>query len=84
MSKKQKLFLKILNSQKNLRFEELVLLAQYMGFELERIKGSHHHMFHPILQIKLNLQPLDEKAKPYQVKQLLSYIEKFAILLEDT
>jgi predicted RNA binding protein YcfA (HicA-like mRNA interferase family) len=83
MSKKQKLFQSVVNSQKNLRFEDLILLAQYLGFELIRIKGSHHHFYHSTFQIKLNLQPNNNNAKPYQVKQLLGYIEEFGISLED-
>jgi predicted RNA binding protein YcfA (HicA-like mRNA interferase family) len=55
MSKKQKLLEKALNNQKNLRFEELLLLAQYLGFEFVRTKGSHHMLAHTRLEITLNL-----------------------------
>jgi predicted RNA binding protein YcfA (HicA-like mRNA interferase family) len=83
MSKKQKLLEKILNSQKNIRFDELVLLAQYFGFETDRINGSHHQMRHRTLAIKLNIQPNQEKAKAYQVRQLIEYIETLGLGLED-
>jgi predicted RNA binding protein YcfA (HicA-like mRNA interferase family) len=83
MSKKQKLLEKALNNQRNLRFEELLLLAQYLGFELIRTKGSHHMLTHRRLEITLNLQPKDNQAKAYQVLQLIEYLEEFGLGLED-
>ncbi len=81
MSRKQKLLLEALNNPKGLRFEELLLLASYFGFELERVKGSHHIFRHSTIPIKLNLQAVKNQAKPYQVQQLLNYIEEFQLKL---
>ena len=83
MSKKQKLFQKIVNSQKNVRFDDLVLLAQYLGFEIKEINGSHHQFRHSVLKAQLNFQPNRDQAKSYQVRQLLKLIEELGIQLED-
>jgi predicted RNA binding protein YcfA (HicA-like mRNA interferase family) len=83
MSKKQKLLLRLSNNQKNVRFDDLVLLAQYLGFEIIEINGSHHQFRHPILKAKLNFQPNRDQAKTYQVRQLLKLIEELGIQLED-
>ena len=42
MSKKAKLLAKIRNNPRAVRFEELVKLLEWHGFELKRISGSHH------------------------------------------
>ncbi len=83
MSKKQKLLLKLSNSQKNVRFDDLVLLATYLGFEIKEINGSHHQLRHPALKAQLNFQPNRDQAKTYQVRQLLKLIEELGIQLED-
>ena len=42
MSKKAKLLAKIRNNPRAVRFEELVKLLEWYGFELKRVRGSHH------------------------------------------
>ncbi len=39
---KQKLLAKALCGSKNLRFKEVVVLAEAFGFRASRVKGSHH------------------------------------------
>ena len=44
---KKKLLKKILGGSKNIRFSEVVKLANAFGFKLDRINGSHHIFAHP-------------------------------------
>ncbi|NJK43924.1 MAG: type II toxin-antitoxin system HicA family toxin [Pleurocapsa sp. SU_196_0] len=83
MSKKQKLLVQMVSNQKNVRFDDLMLLATHLGFNLERVSGSHHHLRHHTLSIKLNLQSAQGQAKPYQVRQLLVMIEMHQLRMED-
>ena len=63
---KRKLLAKALTGSKNLRFTEAVRLAKAFGFQLSRVRGSHHVFVHPTLQELVNLQEVGGKAKPYQ------------------
>lgn len=44
---KRKLLQKILTSQKNVRFQDVVVLVEAFGFRLARTAGSHHIFVHP-------------------------------------
>lgn len=81
--KKRKLLLKLLSGSKNIRFSEAVAIAEAFGFRLDRVNGSHHIFVHPKIPELLNLQNLQGKAKPYQVKQLLQLAEIHNLQLED-
>ncbi len=52
------------------------------GFRLSRTKGSHHIFVHPRIRGLVNLQEVDRKAKPYQVRQLLEIVERYNLGLE--
>ena len=66
----------------DLRFDDLVRLAQDFGFELARIRGSHHILVHSGLHIILNLQPAGGKAKRYQVRQLEAAVRQHGLKLQ--
>ncbi len=74
---KRKLFKKLLSGSKNIRFSEATACAESFGFKLDRVNGSHHIYLHPEVTELLNLQNVQGKAKPYQVKQLLQIIEQY-------
>jgi predicted RNA binding protein YcfA (HicA-like mRNA interferase family) len=80
---KRKLLQKILSGSKNIRFDDLVALAEAFGFNLSRINGSHHIFVHPDISEQLNLQKVKGKAKPYQIQQLLKLVEAHDLELED-
>jgi predicted RNA binding protein YcfA (HicA-like mRNA interferase family) len=61
----------------SIRFNEATTIAEAFGFRLDRISGSHHNLIHPDLPELVNLQNVKNKAKPYQIKQLLKIIEKY-------
>ena len=77
MGKKEKLLEKARYSAKNLRFDELLKLAEYHDFIFKRQKGSHIMMKHRDKPIFMNFQNKNGEAKPFQVKQLLSAIDEY-------
>jgi predicted RNA binding protein YcfA (HicA-like mRNA interferase family) len=81
--KKRKLLEKILAGSKNIRFAEAVILAKSFGFRLDRVRGSHHIFVHPDIPELLNLQDVNGKVKPYQLKQLLNIIEQHNLQMEE-
>lgn len=71
MSKFDKLILKLLagKADRNIDFSDLVQILVKFGF-IERIKGSHHILYKSAIDEIIYLQPLNNKAKAYQVKQV--------------
>jgi predicted RNA binding protein YcfA (HicA-like mRNA interferase family) len=83
MGKKDKLFAKIKNNQRNVRFQDFCQLMEYFGFMLERVRGSHHLYQHPDIEEVMNVQPKrDNLAKAYQVQQFLKLIETYELALD--
>jgi len=58
-------------------------LSQAIGFNLDRVNGSHHIFIHPDLQELVNLQNIKGEAKPYQLRQLVKIIEKYNLEIQD-
>lgn len=79
---KSKLLQKLLSGSKNIQFSEAVTCAESFEFRLDRINGSHHIFVHPDVLELVNLQNVNGKAKPYQVKQLLQLIERYNLQME--
>lgn len=65
---KRKLLQKILSGSKNISFSDIVNLLTSFGFKLDRISGSHQIFIHPEIPELINMQNVNGKAKPYQVK----------------
>ena len=80
---KRKLLQKILDGSKNVRFQDMVALAQAFGFRLARVQGSHHIFTHPGIPELVNLQNVHGQAKPYQIKQFLKLVERHNLILEE-
>lgn len=80
---KRKLLLKVLNNQRNISFDEFVLLVEAFGFVLDRVVGSHHIYKRVGVRELVNIQNVKGKAKPYQIKQFLSLVERYNLQLED-
>ncbi|MCL4825721.1 MAG: type II toxin-antitoxin system HicA family toxin [Caldilinea sp.] len=53
---KARLLEKILSGSRNVRFGDFVALVEGFGFELSRVRGSHHIFVHPDIPEILNLQ----------------------------
>ena len=80
---KRKLLEKALAGSKNIDFNDIVALVEAFGFRQSRIKGSHHIFVHPQVRELVNLQNVDGKAKPYQIRQFLKLVEQYALELGD-
>ena len=80
MSKYEKLLFKVLRgtSDANISFSDLCGLVKRFGFE-ERTRGSHHVFRKAGVEEKINLQRDDDKAKPYQVRQVRTLILKYKL-----
>lgn len=57
--KKRKILEKVLAGSKNVRFREMIALAEGFGFRLSRISGSHHIFIHPEVREMVNLQEVN-------------------------
>jgi hypothetical protein len=77
----KKLLQRALAAPHNLRFSDMLRLAENFGFRLSRSSGSHHILVHPKVRELLNLQDVRGKAKPYQVSQFLKLVEKYNLEL---
>jgi predicted RNA binding protein YcfA (HicA-like mRNA interferase family) len=61
----------------------MVGLVEGFGFVFDRQSGSHHIFTHPEIAELVNLQNVEGKVKPYQVRQFLRLVEKYNLVLED-
>ena len=80
--KPEKLLQKILAGSRNVRFRDMCTLAEAFGFELDRVRGSHHIFVHPDIDELVNLQEIRGEAKPYQIRQFLKIVEGYNLSLE--
>lgn len=80
MSQNEKLLMKILSGRQDaaVQFSELQKLLELLGFEC-RIKGDHFIYTKPEVEEIINIQPVGNKAKPYQVKQVRNLILKYKL-----
>lgn len=79
MNQRDKLINRILSgtSDQNIEFDDLIGILKTYGF-IWRIKGSHHIYYKEGIEEIINIQPLNNnKAKPYQVKQIRQIILKY-------
>lgn len=67
----------------NVSFADLRRLVEAFGFELKRTSGSHHIFVRPDVSVVLNLQEVRGQAKPYQIRQFLRLVERYALRMED-
>ncbi len=80
MGKLEKILADILRgvSDRNIRFDDLCWILKKFGF-IERIKGSHHIFVRDRVEEIINLQPKENFAKPYQVKQVRNIILRYKL-----
>jgi len=83
MNRKQLLNRLLQGNLHNVSFNDMMSLVEGFGFRQERISGSHHIFRHAVTGTKLNLQPYDGKAKPYQIRQFLKLVEQLNLQLEN-
>lgn len=80
---RRKLLQSILQNRNNVRFQDMVSLILAFGFRLDRTNGSHNIFVHDTVTEIVNLQNVQGEAKPYQIKQFLTLVEKYDLRLED-
>jgi predicted RNA binding protein YcfA (HicA-like mRNA interferase family) len=80
MVKPAKLYSQLLeSSHRSVSFRDFVALVEAFGFVYQRTKGSHRSYRHPNCPKLLVIQPDDNEAKRYQVKELLELVEQFGL-----
>jgi hypothetical protein len=84
MSKTDKIREKVLlgYADANIDFSDFRQLLNSRGFA-ERIKSSHHIFTQDGIEEIINIQPQQNKAKPYQVKQVRNIILKYRLGMRD-
>jgi len=80
---KRRLLQKILNNQKNVRYYDFVAILEAFGFFQARAEGSHAIFKNTAVAEFINIQNVNGQAKPYQIKQFLSLVEKNNLEMED-
>ena len=60
---------RVIAAPRNVRFGDMVTLVQAFGFAPLRTSGSHHIFGRSGIAEQLNLQNVNGKAKPYQIRQ---------------
>jgi predicted RNA binding protein YcfA (HicA-like mRNA interferase family) len=60
------------------------VLIEAFGFELTRVSGSHNIFKRNGVKELINVQNVNGKAKPYQIKQFLMLVERYNLKLEET
>ena len=67
----------------NVAFGDMLRLVEAVGFEIQRTTGSHHIYGHPEIPGLVNLQNADGEAKPYQIRQFVRLVDRYALRVED-
>lgn len=80
MSQYEKLIQSILSGRqdKNILFSDLCLVLSRLGFS-RRIRGDHFIFTKDGVEEIVNIQPVGNSAKPYQVKQVREIILKYRL-----
>ena len=80
MSQYEKLLLAILSGtrDKGILFSDLRAVLDRLGFQC-RIKGDHFIYTRDGVEEIINIQPVGNQAKPYQVKQVRNVILKYQL-----
>jgi predicted RNA binding protein YcfA (HicA-like mRNA interferase family) len=82
MAKLKKILAKVLSGSKNIAFTDFVSLVEGFGFRLSRTSGSHHIFIHSKVKELVNQQNVNGQVKPYQIRQFMELVERYALNLE--
>lgn len=80
---KRKMLKQILNSQKNVKYNDFVIILEAFGFFCARTEGSHNIFKNAVIAEIINIQNVKGEAKPYQIKQFFSLVEKYNLEMEE-
>ena len=79
---KRKLLSQLQNSSTNVKFTDFITMIKAFGFSPIRIAESHNIFEHKDVPEMVNIQNVKGNAKPYQVKQFLTLINKYNLKQE--
>jgi predicted RNA binding protein YcfA (HicA-like mRNA interferase family) len=71
----------ILTGHAAIPFRDLERVLRRLGFVVVRVRGSHYIYRHPRIPRHINIQPVGNEAKSYQVRQLRDMIVECNIKL---
>lgn len=77
MSKNEKLSAIIHNNLKGVRFNDACKMAEILGFDNKRIRGSHHVYGRKDEAKLLNFQNRNGYIPSYQTKQLIEMMDRY-------
>jgi hypothetical protein len=80
MTKEEKQLASLRNNPKAVRFDDACKIAERLGFSRQGGKGSHRTYGKMGELLLLNFQNRGGYILPYQVKQLLDMVDKYASL----
>jgi hypothetical protein len=75
---REKLLAAIRNNPKDVRFYDACKVAGWLGFDRKGGKGAHYAFGRPGELTVLNFQNHKGKIPPYQAKQLIEMMDKYA------
>ena len=80
---KRKLLKQILNNRKNVKFNDFIIILEAFNFFQVRTDGSHNIFKNVKVNEIINIQNVKGEAKPYQIKQFFSLVEKYDLKMEE-
>lgn len=78
MGNSDKLSAAIRNNPKDVRFEDACKMAESLGFIWKGGKGAHRAFSRAGEPMALNFQNRNGKIPPYQARQLIAMMDKYA------
>jgi len=80
----KKTYIKIMmgQSDNNINFNDLQNLLVYLGFINKNINGDHFIYYYGGVPEIINIQPIGDKAKNYQIKQIRNFLKKYNITIK--
>lgn len=84
MGRKEKLLARARNNPPGVRYADLRMLAETVGFVFVRQRGSHRQYCHPLTSDGLNVQPRGAgTAKDWQVRAFLTLVDERGLSIEE-
>jgi len=80
--KREDIYEELKRNPNNVRFDKLCKSVELFGFGFKGGRGSHRIYVRDGIKEMLNFQNVKGKAKPYQIKQFMSVIDKYRLLEE--
>lgn len=78
---KKKFLVRLIRSQKNVKYRDFIVILTAFGFRNDRSGGSHNIYVHDDIPDIVNTQNENGEAKPYQIKQFLRLVEMYKLKL---